>query len=47
LVVTESGISVASDIARMRRRGVNALLVGEALMRATDPGRRLAELFFG
>ena len=47
LVVTESGISVASDIARMRRSGVNAFLVGEALMRATDPGKRLSELFSG
>lgn len=45
LVVTESGILAARDVAAMRERGVNAFLVGEALMRAEDPGERLAELF--
>jgi indole-3-glycerol phosphate synthase len=47
LVVTESGISASSDVARMRSNGVNAFLVGEAFMRAEDPGRRLDALFFG
>ena len=45
LVVTESGILAPSDVAAMRARGVDALLVGEAFMRAQDPGAALAELF--
>ena len=45
LVVTESGISSAADVARMRGNGVNAFLVGEAFMRAPDPGVALAGLF--
>ncbi len=45
LVVTESGILQAEDVALMRRHGVNAFLVGEAFMRAPDPGARMAELF--
>ena len=45
LVVTESGIHTPEDVARMRGRGVHAFLVGEAFMRAEDPGARLAELF--
>jgi indole-3-glycerol phosphate synthase len=45
IVVTESGILSAADVARMRTRGVEAFLVGEALMRAADPGAALAELF--
>lgn len=45
LVVTESGIHDAADVAAMREHGVNAFLVGEAFMRAEDPGQRLAELF--
>lgn len=45
LVVTESGILAAADVALMRRQGVHAFLVGEAFMRAPDPGARLAELF--
>lgn len=44
-VVTESGILVAEDVALMRANNVNAFLVGEAFMRAPDPGARLAELF--
>src|SRR5512143_2867028 len=36
-VVTESGISAPADVARMRKAGVNAFLVGEAFMRAADP----------
>jgi indole-3-glycerol phosphate synthase len=45
LVVTESGILAPDDVALMRRHGVHAFLVGEAFMRAPDPGERLAELF--
>jgi len=45
LVVTESGISAPADVARMREAGVNAFLVGEAFMRAADPGAALAALF--
>ena len=44
IVVTESGIGGADDIARMREAGVHAFLVGEALMRAPDPGAALARL---
>ncbi len=45
LVVTESGILEPADVRRMRDAGVHAFLVGEAFMRAPDPGVRLAELF--
>ncbi len=45
LVVTESGIHTPADVALMRRHGVHGFLVGEAFMRAPDPGQRLAELF--
>lgn len=45
LVITESGIHTSDDVALMRSRGVNAFLVGEAFMRATDPGEQLARLF--
>ena len=45
LVVTESGILAPADVHRMRTHGVHAFLVGEAFMRADDPGARLAELF--
>jgi indole-3-glycerol phosphate synthase len=45
LVVTESGILAPADVARMRNAGVNAFLVGEAFMRADDPGAELARLF--
>jgi indole-3-glycerol phosphate synthase len=45
-MVTESGIHRPADVERMRRNGVNAFLVGEAFMRAEDPGRELARLFF-
>jgi indole-3-glycerol phosphate synthase len=40
-VVTESGILCADDIRRMRERGVHAFLIGEAFMRAPDPGEAL------
>ena len=45
LLVTESGISSAADVQLMRRAGVHAFLVGEAFMRAPEPGQVLAELF--
>ncbi|MEO7157050.1 MAG: indole-3-glycerol phosphate synthase TrpC [Vicinamibacterales bacterium] len=45
LVVTESGIGSSRDVDAMRERDVNAFLVGEALMRAKDPGLALRELF--
>jgi indole-3-glycerol phosphate synthase len=45
LLVTESGIRTAADVQRMRAAGVHAFLVGEAFMRAEDPGAALAALF--
>ena len=45
VVVTESGILDEKDVLRMRERGVNCFLVGEAFMRAADPGAELARLF--
>ena len=45
LLVTESGILGPQDVAKMRLRGVHAFLVGEAFMRAPDPGAALRELF--
>ena len=45
LLVTESGIHTPADVARMRAAGVEAFLVGEAFMRAADPGAELARLF--
>jgi len=45
LLVTESGILARGDVERMRSAGVNAFLVGEAFMRAGDPGAALAALF--
>lgn len=45
LLVTESGILGPADVQRMRAHGVNAFLVGEAFMRAPDPGAALAVLF--
>ena len=44
-VVTESGILAPADVARMRAAGVHAFLVGEAFMRAADPGAALRALF--
>ena len=46
LLVTESGIVVADDVARMRAAGVDAFLVGETFMRADEPGDALRQLFF-
>jgi indole-3-glycerol phosphate synthase len=45
LLVTESGILLPDDVRRMRDAGVNAFLVGEAFMRAADPGAALRALF--
>jgi indole-3-glycerol phosphate synthase len=45
LVITESGIVAQRDVAMMRDRGVHAFLVGEAFMRAPDPGAALTALF--
>ena len=45
LLVTESGILGPDDVRKMRGAGVHAFLVGEAFMRAADPGEALATLF--
>lgn len=45
LLVTESGILTPADVKTLRDAGVNAFLVGEAFMRADDPGLALAKLF--
>jgi indole-3-glycerol phosphate synthase len=45
LLVTESGIASAADVQRMRQAGINAFLVGEAFMRAQEPGLALEQLF--
>jgi indole-3-glycerol phosphate synthase len=45
IAVTESGILGTSDVTRLRGAGVEAFLVGEAFMRAADPGAALAALF--
>jgi len=45
LLVTESGILAREDVRRMRDAGVHAFLVGEAFMRAPDPGLALQGLF--
>lgn len=47
IVVTESGILKPEDVKLMRDHQVNAFLVGEAFMRADDPGAELAKLFKG
>ena len=45
VLVTESGILSRDDVLRMRSQSVHAFLVGEAFMRASDPGAALASLF--
>jgi len=45
LLVTESGIHTRDDVRLMQERGVHAFLVGEAFMKAADPGGKLTELF--
>jgi indole-3-glycerol phosphate synthase len=47
LIVTESGILNPSDVTLMQANGINAFLVGEAFMRAPEPGDALKNLFFG
>jgi indole-3-glycerol phosphate synthase len=47
MLVAESGIRTPADVARLQAAGINAFLVGEAFMRADDPGSALQELFFG
>ena len=44
-LVTESGILSRADVELMRNNQINAFLVGEAFMRAKDPGTALSELF--
>ena len=44
-VIAESGIHTRDDVTRLRARGVHGFLVGEAFMRAEDPGAKLSELF--
>ncbi|MDO6681636.1 MULTISPECIES: indole-3-glycerol phosphate synthase TrpC [unclassified Oceanobacter] len=46
LLVTESGILQRADVDAMRQRNVHGFLVGEAFMRAQDPGEALSQLFF-
>ena len=45
LLIAESGILARADVHRLRAAGVHAFLVGEAFMRAVEPGHALAELF--
>jgi len=45
LLVTESGIHSRDDVQRMRNKGVHVFLVGEAFMKAAEPGEKLSELF--
>jgi indole-3-glycerol phosphate synthase len=44
-LVTESGIATREDVSRLRAAGIHAFLVGEAFMRAPEPGEALAALF--
>lgn len=46
LLVTESGIATKEDVALMRNHNIHAFLVGEAFMRAADPGEAMNSLFF-
>ncbi len=46
IVVTESGVHTHEDVALMRHNGVQGFLVGEAFMRAVEPGKKLHELFY-
>ncbi|MEQ1556894.1 MAG: indole-3-glycerol-phosphate synthase TrpC, partial [Gallionella sp.] len=45
IVVTESGIFTAADVQQMRAQNVQTFLVGEAFMRADNPGTELARVF--
>ena len=44
--MSESGIKSSEDVKKIMSSGVNAFLVGEAFMRAEDPGKELKNLFF-
>ena len=44
MVVAESGISSAADVVPLKQAGINAILVGEAVMTADDPGAKVREL---
>ncbi len=46
MLVTESGIRTVADVKRMQACGINSFLVGEAFMRAAEPGKALQRLFF-
>ena len=46
LLITESGIRTAEDVKKIQAAGVNTFLVGESLMTATNPGKKLKEIFF-
>lgn len=46
LVITESGIHTHEDVQRIQKAGINTFLVGEAFMRAQDPGAALRAMFF-
>ncbi len=46
IVITESGIHTQDDVQLMRKNNVNAFLVGEAFMKAEDPGKELKKLFY-
>lgn len=45
LAISESGIATRDDVNRIRAAGLHGFLVGESLMRHSDPGRALADLF--
>jgi len=47
LVVTESGIHTQEDVELLRSNGINTFLVGEAFMRADNPGQALHDMFTG
>ena len=47
LLVSESGIHTADNVAFIQSLGVNAFLIGEAFMKAPDPGARIGEIFAG
>lgn len=46
LLVTESGIHLPAEVGFMRANGVHAFLVGESMMRASEPGAKLREMFY-
>jgi indole-3-glycerol phosphate synthase len=45
ILVAESGIHTPEHVAQLREAGINAFLIGEAFMRAPDPGKELKRLF--